>query len=64
MNNKNALAIIFGLETYKNVSPVTFAKRDATYIKEYFEKVLGIPNNRIYFKTDDDVSCRVQKSVF
>ncbi len=64
MNNKNALAIIFGLETYKNVSPVTFAKRDATYIKEYFQKVLGIPNNRIYFKTDDDVSQAEFRKVF
>jgi len=24
-------------------------------MKEYFEKVLGIPSNRIYFKTNDDV---------
>jgi len=55
MKNNDAIAVIFGVENYKNVSAVTFAKRDATYIKEYFEKVLGIPDNRIYFKTDDDV---------
>ena len=55
MKNNDAIAVIFGVENYKNVSTVTFAKRDATYIKEYFEKVLGIPGNRIYFKTDDDV---------
>jgi hypothetical protein len=51
----NALAVIFGIENYKNVSAVTFAKRDATYMKEYFEKVLGIPKNRIRFKTNNDV---------
>ena len=55
MKNKNALAVIFGVEDYKNVSSVTYAKRDASYMKEYFERVLGIPNNRIYFKTNDDV---------
>jgi len=54
--NKNALAIIFGVENYKNVSPVTFAKRDASIIKEYFTNSLGIPLNRIYFQTNDDVS--------
>jgi len=54
-NNKHALAIIFGVEEYKNVSPVTFAKRDASIMKEYFLNTLGIPSNRIYFKTNDDV---------
>ena len=53
--NPDALAVVFGVEDYKNVSPATFAKRDAMYMKEYFEKALGIPDNRIYFKTDDDV---------
>jgi hypothetical protein len=53
--NKNALGVIFGIENYKYVSPVTFANRDATFIKEYFVNILGIPENRIYFKTNDDV---------
>jgi hypothetical protein len=54
--NKNALAIIFGVENYKNVSPVTYAKRDASIMKEYFANTLGISENRIYFQTNDDVS--------
>jgi thiol-disulfide isomerase/thioredoxin len=62
--NKKALAVIFGIENYKNISAVTFAKRDATYMKEYFEKVLGIPGNRIYFKTDDDVGRAEFEKVF
>jgi hypothetical protein len=53
--NPDALAVVFGVENYKNVSDVTFAKRDAMYMKEYFEKVLGIPAKRIYYKTNDDV---------
>jgi len=53
--NPDALAVVFGIESYKNVSDVTFAKRDATYMKEYFEKALGIPAKRIYYKTNDDV---------
>jgi len=55
-NNKNALAIVFGIESYKNVSPVTYAKRDASIMKEYFINTLGISVNRIYFQTNDDVS--------
>jgi hypothetical protein len=53
--NKNALGVIFGIENYKNVSPVTFANRDAAFMVEYFEKILGISRNRIYYKTNDDV---------
>ena len=62
--NKNALAVMFGVEDYKNVSSVTFAKRDATYMKEYFKNVLGIPDKRIYFKTDNDVGQAEFSKVF
>ena len=55
-NGEDDLAVVFGIENYKNVPGVSFAKRDAMYIKKYFESVLGIPNNRIYFKTDSDVT--------
>ncbi len=54
--NKNALAIIFGIENYKNVSGVTYASRDANFVKEYFEKTLGIKKNNIYFITNEDVT--------
>ena len=55
-NGEDDLAVVFGIENYKKVPGVSFAKRDAMYIKKYFENVLGIPNNRIYFKTDSDVT--------
>ena len=54
--NKNDLAIVLGIERYKNVPGVTFAKRDAVWMKQYFETVFGIPSSRIFFKTDADVS--------
>ena len=54
-DNTNAYAVVFGIEQYKNVSAVTFAKRDAYWVREYFEKTLGIPEDNIYFLTDRDV---------
>ena len=63
-NGKNDLAVIFGIENYKNVSNVSFAKRDADWMKVYFENVLGIPSKRIYFKTDSDVGQAEFSKVF
>ncbi len=53
--NENALAIIFGIESYKNVSSVTHATRDANFVKEYLNKTIGIKESNIYFKTNEDV---------
>ena len=53
--NENSLAIIFGIERYKNVSSVTYATRDANFVKEYLNKTIGIKESNIYFKTNDDV---------
>jgi len=58
------LAIVFGIESYKNVPGVSFAKRDATWMKKYFENILGIPKNRIYYKTDTDVGQAEFSKVF
>ena len=62
--NLDALAVVFGVEDYKNVSDVTFAKRDAAWMKKDFENVLGIPQNRIYYKTDSDVGQAEFSKVF
>ena len=52
--DKNKWGVIFGIENYRNVGTgVPFAKRDAEYMKEYFQKVLGIPAENIYFQTDE-----------
>jgi len=53
--NKNSLGIVFGIEDYRSVSQVTYAKRDASFAKEYFEKMIGIPAGRIYYRTDSEV---------
>ena len=55
-SNSDAIAIIFGIEQYKDISDVTFAERDAAFIKEYFINTLGIPESRIYFQTNNDVT--------
>ena len=61
---KHDLAVVFGIESYKNVPGVSFAKRDATWMKKYFENVLGIPTKRIYYKTDSDVGQAEFNKVF
>jgi len=61
---KQSLAIIFGIEKYRNVSNASFANRDATFVKEYFVKTLGIPTNSIYFKTNEDVTLSEFNKVF
>ena len=63
-SGKNDLAVVFGIERYKNVPGVTFAKRDAQWMMKYFEDVLGIPAARIYYKTDSDVSLAELKMAF
>jgi len=53
--NSDAYAVVFGIEQYKNISPVTYAQRDAYWMREYFTKTLGVPEENIYYKTDIDV---------
>jgi hypothetical protein len=62
--NKNALAIIFGIEDYRNVSNVNFAFRDATIMKEYFSKTIGIPEEQIYFRANDEVTLGEFRKIF
>ena len=63
-NGENDLAVVFGIESYKNVPGVSFAKRDAEWMQKYFEKVLGIPSKQIYFKTNSDVGQAEFSKVF
>ncbi len=52
-DNKNRWGVIFGIENYRNVGSVRFALRDAEFMKEYFQKTLGIPSANLYIKTND-----------
>lgn len=61
---KDALAVVFGIEKYRNVSDVSFARRDAAFAKEYFARALGIPDERIYYKANADLTKGVFDKVF
>lgn len=56
--NPDAIAIILGIEEYRNIAGVTYAKRDASVFKEYATKVLGVTDDRnhLYFRTDGEVT--------
>ena len=45
-------ALIIGNQNYRFVSPVPFAKNDATVFSEYCEQTLGIPSTNIHLVTD------------
>ncbi len=57
-NNPKAIAIVLGVETYRNIPPVPYARNDAYVFKEYAVRVLGVPDDRnhLYFKTNDEVT--------
>lgn len=61
---KNRWGVIIGIENYRNVPRVDFARRDAEFMKEYFTKVLGIPPANIYVKTDDGATLGEFKAIF
>lgn len=62
--NTNAIAVVLGIEKYKNVGNVSFASRDASIVKEYFNKTLGIPLENIYFKLNGDVTRGEMEKIF
>lgn len=62
--NENALAVIFGIENYRNVSNVNYAFRDATLMKEYLSKTIGIPEDQIYFIANDEVTLAEFRKIF
>jgi len=50
----NAIAVVIGVEKYKNFAPAPYAANDANVIKDYFKNALGI--NKVYVYTDEEVS--------
>ncbi|MGC9362672.1 MAG: caspase family protein, partial [Candidatus Syntrophosphaera sp.] len=63
-SQKNRWGVIIGIENYRNVQQVEYARRDAEFMREYFRKVLGIPAENIYVKTDDGASLGEFNAVF
>jgi hypothetical protein len=62
--NENAIAVVLGIEKYRNVGNVSFASRDASIVKEYFNKTLGIPIDNIYFKLNGEVTKGEMEKIF
>jgi TPR repeat protein len=44
---KDAIALIIGIENYKNAPKAEFAESDASQFYDYARKALGVPDNRI-----------------
>ena len=62
--NSDAIAVVLGIENYRNISDVNFAFRDATIMKEYFSKTIGIPEESIYFRANDEVTLGEFRKIF
>lgn len=62
IKRKNSVAVVFGVEKYKELPPAPYASNDADLIKEYFQKKLGIDKVVIY--KNDEVSGFIFDDVF
>jgi hypothetical protein len=51
-NNKDAVAIIIGIQNYKRLAKADFADQDATKFAEYAHRALGIPKDKIKILID------------
>jgi hypothetical protein len=57
LRNNNALALIIGIEGYKNTSgDALYADRDAALFKDYASEKLGIPDNKIKILLNDNAT--------
>ena len=49
-------AVVVGIEKYRRLPEVRFARRDAIAVREYFERALGVPKDHITTLLDDDAT--------
>jgi hypothetical protein len=59
---ENSVAVVFGIENYKNLPPAPYAENDAILIKKYFKNRLGVEQIVIY--TSDKARGLVFDDVF
>jgi uncharacterized protein YcfL len=52
----NDWGLIIGIENYAHLPNVSFAKKDALIMKEYFIKILGVPEENIITIVDSDAT--------
>lgn len=50
--NKYALALVIGIEDYRDIADATFADRDAIAFREYLIKTFGYSEDRIFLRTN------------
>jgi len=62
--NRRAVGIIFGIENYRNIPDAQHADEDAIIVKEYFQNVLGIPEDHIYFRINEAATLAEFRKVF
>ena len=53
---KNSVGVVFGVSKYENIAPAPYADNDATIMKEYFEKILGIEQVIIFTNNEVNMS--------
>ena len=54
--NLKKWAVVIGVENYKKVPDVEFAERDALVTKDYFNKLLGVPSENIFYLSNTDAT--------
>lgn len=52
----NAVAVVMGVSRYENMAPAPYADNDASIMKEYFEKVLGIKQVLLFTNAEVTIS--------
>lgn len=52
IKNNNCFAVIFANENYQEEVRVDYAHNDGEMFREYCQKVLGLPEDNIHFRTD------------
>ncbi|MBT3270041.1 hypothetical protein HN371_23040, partial [Candidatus Poribacteria bacterium] len=61
---RNAVAVIFGIEEYRNAADAKYANRDATVFHEYATTVLGIEERNIHLAVNDNATKGTFDKVF
>ena len=64
VDGSNTLVIVFGIEQYKYAPKVTYATRDAIVFRQYMLQTFGVPNENIFYRTNQDASLGEFKKIF
>jgi hypothetical protein len=64
VDGSNTLAIIIGIEKYKYAPTVDYAKNDAQVFNQYAQTVLGVPEQNIYYRVNEDATSGEFNKIF